>query len=223
MQRIFARVFKEVAMSFHFKLGKSKLGRAVVPALLLASLAVPALAHPGHPDGAVHAAGFAGGFAHPFGGFDHLLAMLAVGLWAAQSATRADNRSALWLLPAAFVLPMGAGFLLALGGVALPGVEAGIALSVLILGLAVAFAVRLPLVAAMAVTALFALLHGHAHGVEMGEGSAIAYAAGMLLATALLHAVGLIGAGLARQLTVPALTRAAGAAVAVAGVAILVA
>lgn len=201
----------------------SKLGRAALPAILLASLAVPALAHPGHPGGEAHDAGFAQGFAHPFGGFDHLLAMLAVGLWAVQFAARSGNRISLWLLPAAFVLPMGAGFLLALNGVALPGVEAGIALSVLILGLAVAFAARPPLAAAMVVTAGFALFHGFAHGTEMGEGVATAYAAGMLLATALLHGAGLVAAALSQQIATPVLTRAAGAAVAVAGIVILVA
>jgi urease accessory protein len=218
MQRIFCARFKEVAMSF-----VSKLGRAVLPAILLASLAVPALAHPGHPGGEVHDAGFAQGFAHPFGGFDHLLAMLAVGLWAVQFAARADNRAALWLLPAAFVLPMGAGFLLALNGIALPGVEAGIALSVLILGLAVAFAARPPLAAAMVVTAGFALFHGFAHGAEMGDGVVSTYAAGMLLATALLHGVGLVAALLSQQVATPVLTRAAGVVVAVAGVVILAA
>lgn len=197
---------------------RSKLGRVALPAILLASLALPATAHTGHDAG-----GFATGFAHPFGGFDHLLAMLAVGFWAAQSAARAESRAALWLLPAAFVLPMGAGFLLALTGVALPGVEAGIALSVLLLGLAVAFAARPPLAAAMAVTAAFALFHGHAHGSEMGAGAVGASAAGMLLATALLHGFGLVAARLAQRIAVPVLTRAAGAAVAVAGAVILVA
>ena len=196
----------------------SKLGRTIVPAILLARLALPASAHPGHDAG-----GFASGFAHPFGGFDHLLAMLAVGLWAVQFASRSENRAALWLLPVAFVLPMGAGFLLALNNIALPGVETGIALSVLILGLVVAFAARPPLPAAMLVTAAFALFHGFAHGTEMGEGAAVAYAAGMLLATALLHGFGLVGAMLTQQLATPVLTRAAGAAVALAGVVILVA
>jgi urease accessory protein len=205
-------------MSFRFKIG-----RVALPAMFLASLALPALAHPGHPGGEAHGAGFADGFAHPFGGFDHLLAMLAVGLWAVQFATRSGNRSSLWLLPAAFVLPMGAGFLFALNGIALPGVEAGIAVSVLILGLVVAFAARPPLLAAMAVTAGFALFHGFAHALEMGEGAATAYAAGMLLATALLHGGGLVAALLSQQLAAPLLTRAAGAAVAVAGVVILVA
>jgi urease accessory protein len=206
----------------------SKLGRVALPAILLASLALPALAHPGHPGAEAHDAGFAAGFAHPFGGFDHLLAMIAVGLWAVQFASRSGNRSAphwstLGLLPAAFVLPMGAGFLFALNGIVLPGVEAGIALSVLLLGLAVAFALRPPLAAAMAVTAGFALFHGSAHGSEIGEGIASTYAAGMLLATALLHGIGLAGAVLTQQIATPVLTRAAGAAVAVAGVVILVA
>ncbi|WP_341897879.1 HupE/UreJ family protein [Ferrovibrio terrae] len=200
---------------------KSKLGQAVLPAVVLASLALPALAHPGHPGGEPVAAGFAAGFTHPFGGFDHLMAMLAVGLWAIQQSGKTPR--ALWLLPAAFVLPMGAGFALGLAGIALPGVEAGIALSVLILGLLVAFAVRPPLVAGMAVTALFALLHGHAHATEIGDASqALTYAGGMLLATAGLHGLGIAGAHLAQRLSLPLLTRSAGAAVALVGLVILV-
>lgn len=200
---------------------KSKLGQAVLPALLLASIAAPVLAHPGHPGAEPTAVGFAGGFAHPFGGFDHLMAMLAVGLWAVQQSARQPR--AFWLLPASFVLAMGAGFVLALTGVALPGVETGIALSVLLLGLIVAFAVRPPLAAAMAVTAVFALFHGHAHGTELGDASqAGVYALGMLLATALLHGLGLTAARLAQQFSLGLVTRCAGAAVALAGIVILV-
>src|SRR5690606_41268760 len=96
-------------------------------------------------------------------------------------------------------------------------------LSVLILGLLVAFAVRLPLAAAAAVTAVFALFHGHAHGSELpAHAMALAYAAGMVLATALLHAAGLVTAKLAQHLALPSLTRAAGAACAAAGLVILV-
>lgn len=200
---------------------KSKLGQAVVPALLLASIAVPALAHPGHPGGEPDAVGFAGGFAHPFGGFDHLMAMIAVGLWAVQQAAKQPR--ALWLLPASFVAAMAAGFVLALTGIDLPGVETGIALSVLLLGLIVAFSMRPPLPAAMAVTALFALFHGHAHGTEVGDASqAAVYALGMLLATALLHGLGLTAARLAQRFSLGLVTRFAGAAVALAGVVILV-
>lgn len=204
-------------MSFHRTLTMSAMLAPQVLILVLAAGA--AFAHPGHPGGEPAALGFAGGFTHPFGGLDHLLAMVAVGLWAIQHG----SRRALWLLPLSFVLPMAGGFLLALAGIALPGVEAGIALSVLILGLLVAFAVRPPLAAAMAVTAVFALLHGHAHGTEMGDAShALLYAGGMVLATALLHAAGLAAARLAQQVALPALTRAAGAAVALAGIVILV-
>lgn len=196
-------------MSFH---------RTLTMSAMMILAAGTAFAHPGHPGGEPVALGFGGGFAHPFGGFDHLLAMVAVGLWAIQHGGRA-----LWLLPLSFVLPMAGGFALALAGVMLPGVEAGIALSVLVLGLAVAFAARPPLTAAMAVTAIFALLHGHAHGTEMGDASQAAlYAGGMVLATALLHAGGLVAARLAQQFALPALTRAAGAAVALAGIVILV-
>lgn len=197
-------------MSFH---------RTLTMAAMLVLAAGTAFAHPGHPGEGAAMLGFAGGVAHPFGGLDHLLAMIAVGLWAIQHG----GRRALWLLPAAFVLPMAGGFVLALSGIMLPGVEAGIALSVLVLGLVVAFAVRPPLPAAMAITAVFALLHGHAHGTEMAAGSQAAlYAAGMVLATALLHAGGLLGARLAQTWAMPLLTRAAGAATALAGLVILV-
>lgn len=190
-----------------------------LPAVVAALISVPALAHTGVDAG--H--GFGTGFAHPFGGLDHLLAMLAVGLWAVQFAARSEKAASLWLLPAAFVLPMALGFVSGFTGVALPGVETGIALSVLVLGLAVAFAVRLPLVAAMAVTALFALFHGHAHGTELHHPDmAVTYAAGMVLATALLHGLGILGGRLAQQVRLPLLTRGAGAAVALAGLVILV-
>jgi urease accessory protein len=191
---------------------------AAAPLAMLAAGA--AFAHPGHPGGE-HQAGFAAGFAHPFGGLDHLLAMLAVGLWAVQQAARSGTRRALWLLPAAFVAAMALGF--ALADVALEGVETGIALSVLILGLIVAFAVRLPLVVAMALTAGFALFHGHAHGTEMADASmALSYGLGMVLATALLHGLGLVAAAASQRIALPVLTRAAGAATALAGIVILV-
>lgn len=139
-----------------------------------------ALAHPGH-----ESASFLSGFNHPLGGLDHLLAMLAVGLYAAQQAGRAR-----WSLPAGFVLAMLLGAALGASGIRLPAVEAGIAASVLVLGLLLAFAVRLPLAASLPLVALFALFHGHAHHAEMGAASLLTYAIGFALATALLHAVG---------------------------------
>lgn len=190
--------------------------RTLIVSAILSGFAGPALAHSGHDGGA----GFAAGFAHPFGGLDHLLAMAAVGLWAIQQG----SRRGLILLPAAFVASMALGFALGLGGFGLPGIETGIALSVLILGLLVAFAVRLPLAAAATLTALFALFHGHAHGTGLPSAEmALSYATGVVMATALLHGAGLVAATLAQKVALPALTRAAGAACALTGLAILVA
>ncbi|WP_288410358.1 HupE/UreJ family protein [uncultured Herbaspirillum sp.] len=151
-----------------------------------------ALAHPGHPDSTMNgSASMAAGFAHPFSGIDHLLAMLAVGLWAAQNKQRA-----LWVLPLAFPLMMVMGALLAFSGVQVPGVETGIAASVAVLGLLIAFAVRMPLWGSTLVVSLFAMFHGYAHGVELPHGSSAAlYGTGFIVATALLHAAGL-GIGL---------------------------
>lgn len=143
--------------------------------------------------------------------------MLAVGLYAARQpgATR-------WLLPAGFVLAMLAGAGLGAAGVALPAVEAGIAASVLVFGLLIAVAARLPLVASLPLVAVFALFHGHAHHAEMGGASLLTYAAGFALATALLHGVGY---AIARWLpeTRPAqmLKRVAGAAIAATGAVLL--
>jgi urease accessory protein len=183
--------------------------RLLLPALAL--LPLPALAH----TGGEHAMGFFAGFAHPLGGADHLMAMLAVGLWAGLLGGRA-----VLALPAAFLAAMAAGFGLGAAGVALPMVEAGIAASVIVLGVAVALATRPPLGLSLALAALFGLAHGHAHGTEMLAGAGIAaYAAGFLLATALLHAAGL---GLARLPAPRILARSAGAAVALAGLFLLV-
>ncbi|WP_034298111.1 HupE/UreJ family protein [Herbaspirillum sp. RV1423] len=158
-------------------------------ALAIAALAAgSALAHPGHPGSMMTASmSFGAGFSHPFSGIDHLLAMLAVGLWAAQ-----NKRSALWVLPLAFPLMMVIGALLALVGLEIPAAETGIAASVAVLGLLIAFAVKMPLWTSTLVVSLFALFHGYAHGSELPHGSSAAtYAFGFVLATALLHAAGL--------------------------------
>lgn len=147
----------------------------------VALLPATALAHPGHGP---H--GFVDGFVHPLFGWDHLLAMVAVGLWAGQRGGKAT-----WLLPTTFVATMALGGVLALAGVGLPGVEIGILASVLALGALVAAAARVPLAAAAAVVAAFALFHGHAHGTEMPpDASGIAWGLGFSTATALLHAAG---------------------------------
>lgn len=153
-------------------------------AAILASLAAaPAFAQA--VPGAENA--FAAGFVHPLLGWDHVLAMVAVGLWAASSGGRA-----LWALPTAFVSAMVVGFLAAAWGVGLILVEPMILVSVIALGLAVALAVRMALAPSVALVALFALFHGHAHGTEIGASAMLGFGAGLAVATALLHAIGVI-------------------------------
>jgi urease accessory protein len=188
---------------------------AAVVALLALTPAL-AQAHPGH--GEAHS--FMGGFSHPLSGFDHILAMVAVGLWAAQLGGRA-----MYLVPAAFVSLMTVGGAMGMAGINLPMfpnnsmVEAGIMVSILVFGLLIATAVRLPTVAGMTIVGLFALFHGHSHGTELPAGATGAtYAIGFILATALLHACG-IGLGLLAQKTLPApAIRFAGAAIVLAGI-----
>ena len=158
-------------------------------AVMGVALAAPAFAHTGI---GAHSHGFAAGFLHPLMGLDHMLAMLGVGVWAAQLGKRAT-----WLVPAAFVTVMIAGAGLALSGAPLPMVEFGIAGSVLVIGALIAFGTRLPVGVAMGLVGLFALFHGHAHGTELpGFAHPAAYGAGFVAATALLHAAG-VGIALA--------------------------
>ena len=181
-------------------------------ALTLLGIAGPVLAHPGH-----ESFSFLTGFAHPLGGLDHLLAMLAAGLYAAHH----DGRQR-WLLPAGFVLTMLVGAGLSATGFMLPAVETGIATSVLVLGLFVASAVRLPLVFALPSISLFALFHGYAHHTEMGDSLLLGYALGFALATALLHATGwVIGHGLRQRDWGLGARRLAGAFIALAGLVLL--
>jgi urease accessory protein len=137
--------------------------------------------------------GFSHGFLHPIGGLDHVLAMIAVGMFAANLGGRA-----LWAVPVTFVTVMAFGGFLGIQKIDVPYVEVGIALSVVILGLVVALRVHWPIAAAMALVGVFAVFHGHAHGAEMPlDASGAEYAAGFMIATALLHIVGIaIGVGL---------------------------
>ena len=186
--------------------------------LALAAAALPAAAY-AHP-AIGEAAGFSHGFVHPISGLDHVLAMVMVGVFAFQLGGRAT-----WLVPTTFVLVMALGGVLGATGVNIPFVETGIALSVVVLGAIVALNVKAPLAATLGVIGLFAIFHGHAHGAEMPENAAgAAYAAGFMIATALLHAAGLtlgylIGrAGERQGLFV---TRTAGGIAAISGVGIL--
>ncbi len=131
--------------------------------------------------------GFAHGFMHPVGGADHVLAMVSLGLLAYMLGGRA-----LWLVPAAFVAMMAAGGALAMAGFQLPHVELGIALSIVVIGAAAMFGNKMPVAAAMGLVATFAIFHGFAHGAEMPqEASGMAYGAGFMIATALLHMTGI--------------------------------
>ena len=167
--------------------------------LLAFALAGPALAHTGHAEGG----GFAHGFLHPLAGIDHLLAMVAVGVWAARQGGRA-----VLALPAAFVVMLAGGAALGMAGVTLPGVEAAIAASVAVLGLLALVNRRVPVAAAMALVGAFAVFHGHAHGAEMPEGAeSLRYGLGFVAATALLHTAG-IATALAGRWTLRGLARA---------------
>ena len=176
----------------------------------IALFCTPALAfaHPGHGDSGIMA-----GLAHPVFGLDHLLAMFAVGLWAAQ-----QSGAARWALPVTFVGSMLIGGLLGFAGVEIPMMETGIAGSVLAFGLLVAVAARLPMVVSVALTAIFALTHGVAHGLELPDlASPFGYAIGFVVATAALHAVGFALVRFLPQAAAP-LVRIAGAASAATGV-----
>lgn len=187
--------------------------RALAP---LAVAVLPGIAS-AHTFGA-HDTGFTHGFLHPVGGWDHLLAMVAVGLWAVQR-----RGAAVWVLPLTFVSAMVAGGALAMEGIGVPQVEPAILASVIVLGALIAAQAHPPLAAAAGVVALFALFHGHAHGGEMPEAAdPFLYALGFVLATALLHGGGVAAAlamghratGAAGALTL----RGTGAAVALGGV-----
>jgi urease accessory protein len=190
--------------------------RPIAASAIFLALTGAALAHTGHGD----ASGFAHGFMHPVGGLDHVLAMVAVGLYAAMLRGRA-----LWLLPAAFLGVMALGGALGAAGYVLPYAEIGIAASVVVLGLAVALRFNLPVLAAMGLAGLFAIFHGHAHGAEMpADASGTTYAAGFMLATAMLHCAGIAVGVLIAKLSDTRGRRATqilGGALALAGVAIL--
>jgi urease accessory protein len=171
-----------------------------------------ALAHPGGH------AGFLAGIAHPFSGADHVLAMVAVGLWAAMIGGRA-----IWAMPLTFIAAMVAGGVLGAAGIGFPAVEPMILASIVLLGVAAGLALRLPLPLALTGIALFGLAHGHAHGAEAGSADLWHYGAGFVAATLVLH---LLGLGLGQGLIRAGQRRAAqglGLAVAAAGVALAVA
>lgn len=161
--------------------------------------------------------GFASGFAHPLLGADHIAAMVAVGLWGAFLGA-----PAIWLLPIVFPLVMALGGILGIIGVPLPGVEIGIAVSAVVLGLMVALAVRPHLAIAAVLVGAFAIFHGYAHGAELPDGgNAVAYSAGFVIATGLLHLCGIAIGLLTRWPAGVMAVRFAGSAIAIAGLVFL--
>jgi len=169
-------VMKRLLASRLFKLGA-----------MLAVLPAAAFAHPGHDGGHDLTWDFSGGFAHPLGGLDHLLAMITVGLWAAQVGGRAR-----WLVPAVFVGMLSLGAFAAQRGMAPAATEQLIAASLLALGLMVVMGKQLPFGLGVVLTALFGAFHGFAHGSEIPDSSGgFSYALGFFTATVLLHCAGL--------------------------------
>lgn len=193
------------------------------PFLVLALLcaAGPVAAHgTGHGSagyGSEGYGGFVAGFTHPILGWDHVAAMVAVGLWGAIL-----GRPAIWILPVVFPLVMALGAVAGIIGLPVPAVETGIALSAVVLGGMILFALRPPLWLSAAIVGAFAVFHGYAHGAELPASvDAFAYAVGFVLSTGLLHLMG-IGFGLVIRWPIGrAALRGAGAVIALAGVAFL--
>ncbi|HUL78678.1 MAG TPA: HupE/UreJ family protein [Vicinamibacteria bacterium] len=178
-------------------------------ALALLLWAAPAFAHVQRGQ----AAGFLTGVKHPISGLDHVLAMISVGLWGAQLGPPAA-----WLLPVTFPMVMAFGGFLGLVGIPLPGVEIGIALSAVLLGLMVAREAKPPLWLAAALVGVFAVFHGHAHGTEVPAGqSGLLYSIGFVIATGCLHGVGIAISLVHRWGWGRLALRGAGAVVALAG------
>jgi urease accessory protein len=181
--------------------------------LLFLSVSSVASAH----TGVGIAGGFSSGFMHPILGWDHVVAMVAVGLWGAFLGI-----PAIWILPVVFPLVMAFGGALGVIGVPIPAVETGIATSAIVLGAMVALSARPPIWVAAVIVGAFAIFHGHAHGTELpGAANPLAYSIGFVIATGLLHILG-IGFGLlVRWPAGKALVRAGGGTIALVGVGFL--
>lgn len=175
-------------------------------ALVLALVPTLAYAHPGH---GADTGGIGWGLAHPFTGLDHVLAMIAVGLWAVQLGKRA-----IWLLPLSFVSAMATGAALGMNALRLPFVEPAILAGVIGLGAVIAFAARLPLGASAALVSVAALFHGQAHGSGISPGTAgFGTVMGLVVATVLLHVLGLAGGLGLQRIAQHRVIRAAGATI----------
>lgn len=187
--------------------------RTQILTLIFALVATTAVAHTGEGINS----GFASGFWHPILGWDHVVAMVAVGLWGAFL-----GQPAIWVLPVVFPLVMALGGALGIIGVPLPAVETGIALSGVVLGLLIAFAVKAPIWIAAVIVGAFAIFHGHAHGTELPEQfNAYGYAIGFVIGTGLLHLAGIAFGVLTRMEVGRMAVRGAGGLIALVGAAFL--
>jgi urease accessory protein len=195
------------------RLRTNALGLATVMPLVLAAITTPAFAH---SENGV-AIDFWGGFTHPIFGPDHVIAMVAVGLWGAFLGA-----PAIWLLPVVFPLVMAVGGAFGVVGVPVPGVETGIAISAIMLGGMVAFAAKPPLWIAAVLVGAFAIFHGHAHGAELPIGAdAVAFSMGFVVATGMLHLAGIAFGGLSYWPSGRVVVRAAGGVISLLGFAYL--
>jgi len=161
--------------------------------------------------------GFLSGFMHPVNGLDHVIAMVAVGLWGAIL-----GRPAIWVLPLVFPLVMAFGGALGVAGLDIPGIETGIAISGIVLGLAIAFAVKPPIWLAAIIVGAFAIFHGHAHGAELpNAANPLVYSIGFIISTGLLHLAGIAFGELSRWSWGKILVRAGGVIIALMGLGFL--
>lgn len=191
--------------------------RSLISAMAILSVCLAATSAHAHTGEGI-SGGFLSGLTHPIFGWDHVVAMVAVGLWGAVL-----GRPAIWILPIVFPLVMAFGAALGVGGIPVPYIEAGIALSGVVLGLLIVFLVKAPMPVAAVLVGLFAIFHGHAHGTELPEAAnPIAYAVGFVIATGLLHLFGILFGTLMASEAGKLAIRAGGALIALVGAAFLV-
>lgn len=187
--------------------------KSVLRLFVLASCVLAPISAWAHP-GTHEMMGFVFGFSHPVHGADHVLAMVAVGLWAAQRGGRA-----LWAVPGAFVAMMTAGGMLGFSGLAVPYAEQGILMSVLVLGVLIVGAFEMPLALGAGMVGVFALCHGYAHGAEMPSvAGAVPYSLGFVMATALLHVAGMAMGVALKKCSIEKVTRLAGGVIMLGGI-----
>lgn len=189
------------------------IGLLIVLAVSFVSSAMPALAHSGEGYGG----GFVAGFTHPILGWDHVAAMVAVGLWGAFLGS-----PSIWILPVVFPLVMALGAVMGIVGIPVPAIETGIAASALVLGLMIVLAARPPIWVAAVIVGFFAVFHGYAHGTELpATVNAFAYAVGFVISTGLLHLLGIAFGVLVKWPAGRVAVRGAGGIISLAGIAFL--